>query len=169
MVVQGVKWEVFVQTRFLYIYIYIYIYFIYILYIYIYIYIYIFGCDVWMINCWEEESRGSSRCMFQSSIIMNSCGEVVAEDRKMWNSSRQTLMGWEYTADAGGSTWHCQPILKVNAHAYFNCKYPVNDDRYFFSISTRMVQFTPMFLAYFSRLARHPPWSRSFFSIYLNS
>ena len=28
-----------------------------------------------------------------SPVIMNSCGVVAAEDRKVWNSSRKTLMG----------------------------------------------------------------------------
>ena len=33
---------------------------------------------------------------------MNSCEVVEAEDRKVWNSSRKMLMGWEYFDDDGG-------------------------------------------------------------------
>ena len=42
-------------------------------------------------NCLVEESRGSSRCMLKSPVIMNSCGVVAAENRKVWISSRKTL------------------------------------------------------------------------------
>ena len=33
---------------------------------------------------------------------MNSGWVVAAEDRKVWNSSRKTLMGWAYLDDVGG-------------------------------------------------------------------
>ena len=45
------------------------------------------------VNCEEEESRGSSRCMLKSPVIINSCGVMAAEDRKVWNLSIKTLMG----------------------------------------------------------------------------
>ena len=35
------------------------------------------------VNCCEEESGWSSRCMLKSPVIMNSCGVVTAEDRKV--------------------------------------------------------------------------------------
>ena len=54
------------------------------------------------VNCSVEESRGSSRCMLKSPVIMNSCGVVVAVNRKVWNSSRKTLMGVEYLDDVRG-------------------------------------------------------------------
>ena len=33
------------------------------------------------VNSSEEKSRGSSRCMLKSPVIMNLCGVVAAEDR----------------------------------------------------------------------------------------
>ena len=41
----------------------------------------------------EKKSRESSKCILKSPIIMNSCAVVAAEDRKVSNSSRKTLMG----------------------------------------------------------------------------
>ena len=46
--------------------------------------------------------------MLKSPVIMNSCEIVAAEDRKVWNSSRKTLMGCEYLDDDGG-----RPMLKM--------------------------------------------------------
>ena len=54
------------------------------------------------VNFREEESRASSRCMLKSIVIMNSCGLVAAEDRKVWNSSRKTLMCCVYLDDVAG-------------------------------------------------------------------
>ena len=50
------------------------------------------------VNCWEEESRGSSTWILKSPVIMNSCGVVVAEDKKFENHLEDTdglrAFGW---------------------------------------------------------------------------
>ena len=46
------------------------------------------------VNCWEEESRGSSRCMLKSPVIVNSCEVVAADKRKVRNLSRPASLSF---------------------------------------------------------------------------
>ena len=54
--------------------------------------------------------------MLKSPIIMNSCGVVSAEDRKVWNSSRKILMDGEYLDDDDGrlmlKTWYYTIMIR---------------------------------------------------------